>query len=188
MNPNEAVKWIWIAFGVFWLLAAFAQKRTIRRQSASSRLFQVVIVLLAVSPFFVSGGRLEILRQHFLPDALGIRIIGALLVLAGCGFAVWARFILGTNWSGTVTVKENHVLITRGPYAWVRHPIYTGVLLALLGNAVVGGRLVYLLTVGAVMLAFWLKLRIEEKFMMETFGQQYAIYKQHVKALVPYVI
>ena len=188
MNPYVAVKWIWIVFGVFWLLAAFAQKRTVRRQSSSSRLFQVAIILLAVLPFHAFGGRLEILRQHFLPNAPGIRIVGALLVLAGCGFAVWARFILGTNWSGTVTVKENHVLITRGPYAWVRHPIYTGVLLALLGNAVVGGKIAYLLAVGAVMLAFWLKLRIEEKFMLETFGQQYATYKQHVKALVPYVI
>jgi protein-S-isoprenylcysteine O-methyltransferase Ste14 len=187
MNPNEAVKWIWIAFGVFWLLAAFAQKRTIRRQSISSRLFQIAIVLLAVLPYFVSGHS-EIVRQRFLPNTLEIRTIGALIVLAGCGFAVWARFVLGTNWSGTVTVKENHELITRGPYAWVRHPIYTGVLLALLGNAVVAGRIAALLAVGAVMLAFWLKLRIEERFMMETFGQQYVTYKRHVKALIPYLI
>ena len=87
-----------------------------------------------------------------------------------------------------VTVKEDHALITRGPYAWVRHPIYSGVLLALLGTAMVGGTVIGTLEVAAVALAFWLKLRTEEKFMLETFGEQYTAYRQHVKALIPHVI
>jgi protein-S-isoprenylcysteine O-methyltransferase Ste14 len=188
MNPYIAVKWIWIVFGVFWLLAAFAQKRSVRRQSIGSRLFQLAIVALALAPFYIGGGRLGILREHFLPSTPEIQGAGLLLMLVGLGFAVWARFILGRNWSGTVTVKENHVLITRGPYAWVRHPIYTGILLAALGTAIVGGTFASLVVVALVTLALWLKLRIEERFMLETFGEQYASYRQRVKALIPYVI
>lgn len=187
-NSYHAVKWIWIVFGSFWLLAAFAQKRNVRRQSVGSRLFQVSIILVALSPFFVVDRRYDILRRHLFANPLGVQYIGILLMLIGCGFAIWARFTLGRNWSGMVTVKEDHALITRGPYASVRHPIYTGILLALLGTAVVGGTLLGTLEVAAVTLGFWLKLRTEEKFMLETFGEQYAAYRQRVKALVPYVI
>ncbi len=188
MNPYVAVKWIWIVFGTFWLLAAFAQKRTVRRQGPGSRLLQLSVVALALAPFYISGARVGFLREHFLPNTPPIQYAGLLLMLIGCGFAVWARFILGRNWSGSVTVKENHVLITAGPYAWVRHPIYTGILLALLGTAVVAGTYVSLLAVTLATLSLWLKLRTEEQFMMETFGAQYTAYRQRVKALIPYVI
>lgn len=188
MNPYAAVKWIWIVFGVFWLLAAFTQKRSIRRQSIGSRLLQVAIVGLAVAPFFVVNATSGILRENFLPNSPEVQHIGLLLILIGCGFAVWARLILGRNWSGMVTVKKDHVLITRGPYSWVRHPIYSGILLALVGTAVVSGKLVYLIALPATVLALWLKLRTEEKFMLETFGEQYTVYRQRVKALIPYVI
>lgn len=188
MNPYIAVKWIWIVFGVFWLLAASAQKRSVRRQSAGSRLFQVAIIALAIAPFYLRDPQLGILYQRFLPNIPEIQYFGVLLMLLGLGFAIWARFTLGSNWSGTVTVKENHVLITRGPYAWVRHPIYTGVLLALVGTALVGGSFANLAAGALVTLALWLKLRIEERFMFETFGEQYTSYRQRVKALIPYVI
>lgn len=106
----------------------------------------------------------------------------------GCGFAMWARVVLGGNWSGTVTVKENHVLITHGPYGWVRHPIYTGVLLLLCGTAIMMGTLSTLVEVAAVILALSLKLRTEESLMTETFGEQYISYRRRVKALIPFVI
>lgn len=188
MVPYAAVKWIWIGFCSFWLLAAFVQKRNVRRQSVGSRLAQMSIILVALSPFFVFDPRLEFLYRHFYRDSFTIQYFGVLLMLAGCGFAVWARVTIGGNWSGLVTVKENHALITRGPYAWVRHPIYSGILLALVGTAVTLGTIVNLLEVPVIALAFWLKLRTEENFMVETFGEQYAVYRQQVKALIPHVI
>ena len=109
-------------------------------------------------------------------------------MLIGCCFAVWARVVLGRNWSGSVTVKENHVLVTRGPYRWVRHPIYSGVLLLLLGTVIVAGTVVTGMYVVVVALALWLKMRTEESFMQETFGERYRDYRQHVKALIPYVM
>jgi protein-S-isoprenylcysteine O-methyltransferase Ste14 len=188
MNPYAAVKWIWIVFGIFWLLAAFAQKRNARRQTVGSRLMQISIILLVVVPLVVVDRRAGVLYRHFYQNSPAVQYVGVLLLLLGCGFAVWARVTLGRNWSGIVTVKENHTLITRGPYAWVRHPIYTGVLLGLLGTAIALGTILSLLEVPVIACAFWLKIRIEEKFMLETFGEQYTSYRQHVRALIPGVI
>lgn len=188
MIPYAAVKWIWIVFIIFWVLAAFVQKRNARRQTVGSRLIQVSIILLVLVPFFVEGRRVGLLYRHLYSNLPIVQYFGALLLLLGVGFAVWARFVLGRNWSGIVTVKEDHTLITRGPYAWVRHPIYTGILLALLGTAVTLGTVINLVELVAVGLALWLKLRTEEKFMFETFGEQYTAYRQQVKALIPHVI
>lgn len=188
MNPYLALKWIWIGFGMFWVLAAFTQKRSVRRQSAGSRLAQLGIIALAIAPFYVLGGWLGVLRERFVAATPQIHDLGLLMVVVGLGFAIWARFTIGRNWSGTVTVKENHVLITRGPYAWVRHPIYTGVLLALLGTAFVGGTIASLLAVAFATVALWWKLRIEERFMADTFGEQYTAYRLRVKALIPGVL
>jgi protein-S-isoprenylcysteine O-methyltransferase Ste14 len=185
IHPYTAVKWIWIFFIVFWLLAAFFQKRNARRQTVGSRLMQVSIILLVLVPFFMVDRRAGILYRHFYQDQPGLQYVGVLLLLLGCGFAIWARIILGRNWSGIVTVKENHTLITRGPYAWVRHPIYTGILLALLGTAVALGPILNLVAVPVIAAAFWMKIRMEEKFMLETFGEQYSSYRQQVKALIP---
>lgn len=188
MIPYAAVKWLWIVFAVFWLLAAFVQKRNARRQTMGSRLIQLSIIALVVVPFFVEGRSAGLLYRHLYSNVRLVQYLGVLLLLLGLGFAVWARFVLGRNWSGMVTVKEDHTLITRGPYAWVRHPIYTGILLALLGTAVTLGTILNFLEVPVVGLAFWLKLRTEEKFMLETFGEQYSTYRHRVKALIPRVV
>jgi protein-S-isoprenylcysteine O-methyltransferase Ste14 len=94
---------------------------------------------------------------------------------------------LGGNWSGAVTVKEGHTLICRGPYTIVRHPIYSGLLLALLGVALIIGEVRGLLGVGVLFLSYWLKSRMEERFMLEQFGAGYRQYQQRVKALIPHV-
>ena len=123
MIPYAAVKWVWIVFIAFWVLAAFVQKRNARRQAVGSRLIQISIILLVLAPFFVVGRRAGLLYRHLYPNVLVAEYFGVLLLLLGVGFAVWARFALGRNWSGIITVKEDHTLITGGPYAWVRHPI-----------------------------------------------------------------
>ncbi len=102
-------------------------------------------------------------------------------------FTVWARLHLGRNWSGTVTIKDGHELITSGPYALVRHPIYTGLLLAMLGSALAlgdwRGVAAFALAAGAL----WRKLRVEESWMQQQFGDAYQAYSQRVAALIPFV-
>ena len=114
--------------------------------------------------------------------------IGAAVNLAGLLFTVWARIHLGRNWSGTVTLKQDHELITSGPYAWVRHPIYTGLLLGFVGLAIARGEWRSILAVVIIALAFWRKLRIEESWMLEQFGDAYRSYRRRVAALIPGVI
>jgi protein-S-isoprenylcysteine O-methyltransferase len=102
-------------------------------------------------------------------------------------FAGWARLFLGGNWSSNVTLKQNHTLVQSGPYRIVRHPIYTGLLVALLGTAVVLGELRCFLGVLLAAIAWKIKSMSEETLMVQQFGDQYARYREQVKGLVPYL-
>jgi protein-S-isoprenylcysteine O-methyltransferase Ste14 len=110
------------------------------------------------------------------------------MVAAGLAFSVWARVYLGRNWSASVTVKQDHELVQSGPYRLVRHPIYTGLLLALLGTAVARGDAQGFVAVAIAVAAIWRKLRLEERWMQETFGETYAHYRAHVPALIPHLL
>jgi len=101
--------------------------------------------------------------------------------------AIWSRFYIGRNWSATVTVKEGHELIRSGPYSVVRHPIYSGFLLALLGTAIYMGQVRGLVAVGLAMIVWKIKSLREESFMQSEFGEQYVQYRRHVKGLVPFI-
>jgi protein-S-isoprenylcysteine O-methyltransferase Ste14 len=110
------------------------------------------------------------------------------LTIAGCLFAIWARITLGANWSGRATVKAGHELITAGPYALARHPIYTGLLTACIGTAIGYGERRCLVGLLLIVLGFVIKMGQEERLMLETFPDAYAAYRRRVKALVPGVL
>ena len=131
--------------------------------------------------------RFAALTRPFVPDSQVIAYSGLAATAIGIGFAIWARFSLGGNWSATVTLKEKHSLVTHGPYAIVRHPIYTGLLLGLAGTSVVYREARTLLALVIVLVMLLLKIRIEERFMKEQFGVEYAGYSRRVKALVPLI-
>jgi protein-S-isoprenylcysteine O-methyltransferase Ste14 len=128
------------------------------------------------------------LKLRWLPENDWLRALGCLLALAGVAFAVRARQVLGENWSVAVQLKQGHELIERGPYRWVRHPIYSGLLLAFLGTAVLVGELRGLLALAIVAVSFWFKLQLEERWLGEQFGPAYADYRKRVKALVPGIL
>ena len=134
----------------------------------------------------IAGG--GVLFERFLPQSDGTYRTGALLLALGLAFSVWARVYLGRNWSATVTVKEDHELIRSGPYSLVRHPIYTGLLLGFIGTAIVRGEWRGVLAVLIVFVALWRKLRLEERWMSETFGEEYRRYREHSAALIPYLL
>lgn len=127
------------------------------------------------------------LTTSFVPETHFFSFLGLSLTIAGLAFAVWARAFLGKNWSAAVTVKQDHELIRHGPYSLVRHPIYTGILLALLGTSVTFGTIRGLLAFLVAGLALWLKSRREEFFMVDQFGAEYVAYRSKVKALIPFV-
>jgi protein-S-isoprenylcysteine O-methyltransferase Ste14 len=163
-------------------------KATEHRESGASRIVRLVAMVCAVALLWLPSVPLPILNERFLPFSAWSFWSGAAITAVGLLFSVWARRHLGKNWSQAVTVKQNHELITSGPYALVRHPIYTGLLLGFLGSAVARGEWRGLLAVALVFGALWNKLKLEEKVMRAQFGGPYETYSRRVAALVPYIV
>ena len=181
----------WLAFVGYWRYASQSVKQTTAQETGGSRAVHLGLLALGFGLVFLPLG-IGPLGWRILPatapDTAVVTAVGALLTLLGVGFAIWARAALGQNWSGIVTLKAAHQLIRRGPYALVRHPIYTGLLLALLGTAMVGGELRGLLAILIVTLAYWRKSRLEETYLVRQFGAAYQAYQREVKALIPFVL
>ena len=188
MTAAHLIRILWYALSAIWMVGALRSKRTVRKQSLGSRLLQSSLTVAAFLLLFSPLLRLGILGLPLLSHSTTTNALGSVFTLAGCLLAVWARIILGRNWSGDVTLKQDHTLITRGPYRWTRHPIYSGVLLMTLGTAIVYGDVSSFLAFVVLFIALWIKSRTEECFMQQQFGQQYAAYQQRVKALIPGVL
>ncbi len=170
----------------YWWLASRGAKPVARREPLGSRLLHVLPLLLAF--MLLSTGKVpgSFLNERLFPWAPWEFWVAVFVAGAGMLFTVWARVHLGGNWSGIVTVKHDHELIVSGPYAIVRHPIYTGLLVAFIGSAMARGELRGVLAVLIAWWALWRKLRLEERWMAERFGQQYEAYCRRVPALVPF--
>jgi protein-S-isoprenylcysteine O-methyltransferase Ste14 len=178
---------IWLTWLVYWMLARRNIKRTVRKEEIGSRLLHVIPILLAALLLLFNRVPIGFLNYQLFPRSIWELWLGSLITVIGLLFTVWARVHIGRNWSGMVTVKDNHELITSGPYGIVRHPIYTGLLIAFIGSAVVRDEIRGVMAVVLVFAALWRKLRLEERWMHELFGDQYLAYCQRVPALVPFL-
>jgi protein-S-isoprenylcysteine O-methyltransferase Ste14 len=190
--PIDAYVWAqrivdacWIAFAIFWFLAAFSTKRTVYRQGLGARSIWFVVLLAAI--FVAYRSRLFPLDRSFVPHVPATAIAAALVCASGLLFTLWARVALGRNWSGRVTLKEDHELIERGPYRFVRHPIYTGLLTMALGTALRSGRVAALVGCALFFSALLIKMDQEETLLLRQFPAEYAAYRRHVKRIVPFV-
>jgi protein-S-isoprenylcysteine O-methyltransferase Ste14 len=160
-----------------------------KAQSGVSRLAEIVPLVLAALLLFGSRSLPYGLDLQVLPGNSGIQWTGLLLTFAGAILAIFARLFLGSNWSGRVTIKQGHELIRQGPYAIVRHPIYSGLLLSVMGSAIAFGQLRHLLAIPLTMLGWWIKIRQEEQLLGQEFGEQYAAYRREVRgAIIPYIL
>jgi len=177
---------LWSAWALYWVFSAARSKATRRRESLGSRLAHVLPLTAGGVLLAWHDIPLHWLTLRLWPRSLAADSIGVALLAAGLAFAVWARVHLGRNWSGTVAVKEGHELIRSGPYRYVRHPIYTGLLGAVLGTAVASGTVHAAFALVIIAAALLRKLRIEEGFMRETFPGEYQRYSASVPALVPF--
>jgi protein-S-isoprenylcysteine O-methyltransferase Ste14 len=177
----------WTVFWVLWILPAVFGKRTVRRQATGSRILQLIMLLVAY--VLIVNGELgwNWLNLRLVPDGRASTAVGYGLLMAGMLFAGWARLFLGGNWSSNVVLKQDHTLVRSGPYRIVRHPIYTGLLVALLGTAIALGELRCFLGVLLAAIAWKIKSMSEESLMVQQFGDQYTRYREQVKGLVPYL-
>jgi protein-S-isoprenylcysteine O-methyltransferase Ste14 len=176
---KTAIAIAWIVFWVYWLASAFGVKegRAARRRIPMVGL-SVLSVLLLVRVF--RGGSLAI---H--SPVLGA--IGAVVFASGIAFAIWARIQLGRNWGMPMTQKAEPELVTSGPYRFVRHPIYSGLLAALLGTALVTN-LIGLIVVAILGGYFYYSASVEEKNLIATFPTAYPAYRTSTKMLIPFVL
>jgi len=177
---------MWLSWAAYWWLASRGAKPTERREPLGSRLLHVLPLALAFWLLWEQRGPSAFLNERLYPWAPWEFWVGALVTAAGILFTVWARIHLGGNWSGIVTIKHDHELISNGPYAIVRHPIYTGLLVAFIGSAMAIGEWRGVFAVLIAWWTLWRKLRLEERWMAERFGERYEAYCRRVPALVPF--
>ena len=178
---------VWLLFVAYWSYAAFSVKRTIRREPVFSRSVVLVLVGSGSVLLFPSVNN-NLAASRLLPPNVVIDFLACIVAIAGLAVAIWGRRTLATNWSASITLKEEHELVRVGPYRFVRHPIYTGFFLMTLGAALVPfsarGFAGWLL----IFAGFWYKLRREEELMTSHFGNDYILYKARVKGLIPWIL
>ena len=179
---------LWILWLAYWVVAARATHETQRREGFASRLSHYGPLIaggLCLGIPNILGAELE---RPFHGATLIWLLLASALVVLGLGFSAVARNWLGRNWSAEVTVKQGHELVRSGPYALVRHPIYTGMLLALAGTALMVGKWRALIGLVLMVAALLRKVTVEERFMTEQFGEAYARYRAEVPALIPFLV
>lgn len=174
----------WLVWLAIWIGASWGVKRTRTREPWRDALANRTPVVLGAAMLAASGWLPDVLTHRFFWGPNG-PTFGTVLVLAGLAFAVSARWHLGSNWSSTVAVKQDHTLITTGPYSRVRHPIYSGMVLALFGTALAIGEPRGFIGVGLILLGFVIKLLGEEARMRDTFPQAYDAYCRRTARLIP---
>jgi protein-S-isoprenylcysteine O-methyltransferase Ste14 len=177
--------WLWVAIFVLWALLSLTSKKTVGSGTDARARIALWGVMLSWLILFNPGIRRGPLGIRFLPMNPAFSYVGLALTIIGLGFAVWARFVIGRNWGGLITVQKDHQLMRTGPYGIVRHPIYSGFMLATLGTAIILGDVGGLVSVALIAVAWGYKARMEESFMIEHFGAEYEEYRRHVKGLIP---
>jgi len=180
----------WAVLLVFIAISAFFVKRTVAVARGWKWSWLIVLAIVAARLLL---GHFRHASPHVAKFALPspTPIVGGaadLLAVAGLVIALWGRIVLGRNWNIHPGLKENHELIERGPYACVRHPMYSGLCLMSLGTAVWSGHKAGYLLFFVCLLGVWFKLRAEEKILATHFGERYLSYKTRVKALIPFVL
>jgi protein-S-isoprenylcysteine O-methyltransferase Ste14 len=185
VNERYVIIAPWIVLALVWLVAAPFSRKTIKSEGMRSRLSYVLPLTIAAALVF-SHKAAEIfpwLNSRLWSD----NWMGVVVEYAGVAFALWARARLGRMWSGTITLKEGHHLVTSGPFALTRHPIYTGAIVGALGVALATGFVKAFVAFVLLVVGFSLKLSKEDALLASQFGDEHRAYRKRVARLIPYV-
>jgi protein-S-isoprenylcysteine O-methyltransferase Ste14 len=184
-DPSICIVVLWLVWLVIWIVAAKGAKKVRAHEPTSTRMAylvpKILTALLLFSPLFRGG----ILSQRFIGFIPAAQWTGVALTALGILFTIWARVHIGRNWSARVVIKEQHELIRTGPYRFVRHPIYTGLLIAIAGTAFVTGEWRGVFALVFAILGFAWKAKREEAILCGEFGDGYARYRSETGMLIP---
>jgi protein-S-isoprenylcysteine O-methyltransferase Ste14 len=184
-DPGAVVQSAWFVFGACWLLAALRLNRMKRREPAGDTFVRILLGGTAFWLLYYSAPQYPILNSRFVPYAPWIQALGAALTCLGIAFAIWARYHIGRYWSSSVSLRAGHQLVRTGPYSRIRHPIYSGILLALLGTALVIGRYRALLAFIIMLVGFAWKASREEALLAGEFGPAFEEHKRLTGFFLP---
>jgi protein-S-isoprenylcysteine O-methyltransferase Ste14 len=179
------IQFLWLALLLFWLVTGVRIKPAKQMERGGSRLTRMALTIFVFVFLLSHWGRIGWLAERFVPHSEAIAMLGALLTALGVGLAGWARYRLGTNWSSAVALKKGHELICAGPYARIRHPIYSGVLLGLLGTALAIGEWRGLVAFGVVFTSYFIKARKEEALLAREFGPAFDNHSSRTGMFLP---
>jgi protein-S-isoprenylcysteine O-methyltransferase Ste14 len=191
-NLTDLLSWrvvttLWAAWLLYWIVRAWGVRRNERGETSGQRLKTSLVLAGGAFLIFARDTPLGVLDHRFAPNSEVLRALGLVMELAGLLFSVWARVHLGKFWSARVTLKQGHELIQSGPYARVRHPIYSGIGLAMLGTALFSGEWRALVGAMIFIVGHWLKSRREEALLISQFGSFYEDYRSRTGSLLPRV-
>jgi protein-S-isoprenylcysteine O-methyltransferase Ste14 len=187
---DQIIHWtrlLYLLLAAVWIGSLPFVKRNVQQQPISSTLQNTIVLAVGLFLLFGSPSTPDWFNQPVFPVTFPLALAGLGLAICGIGLSIWARLILGENWSGFPSIKQNHRLIVTGPYRLVRHPIYSGLLIALLGSALQYGLIRSFLALFTCAIGLYLKVSAEEEFMVQRFGEAYLRYRRNVNALVPFL-
>jgi len=175
----------WIVFAIYWTIGAMRTRRTAKRESFAARYGVMTIEVVGFYLLLSHHAAIGFFGNRVFPRTYDLQLLGVILIWAGIGLALWARWHLGQYWSGRITIKEGHQLIRTGPYARLRHPIYSGLILAVVGTAIEIDQWRAVASIGIVTLGFWIKGRREEGLLRQQFGAEFDEHRKHTGFLLP---
>ena len=187
---NQIILILWLVFFVYWLVSATRAKRSVRDgswwQGVVFRLILIGTILLLLSALRFGHLLGNVGSYETGSSRIVLSSIGVFFCVSGMALAIWARVYIGRNWGMPMSQREDPELVTTGPYAFVRHPIYTGILLAVLGTVLVSG-IPSLITFVIICAYFVYSSKTEEKQMLQQFPKAYPEYRKRVKAIIPFI-
>jgi len=189
MTPRESIRSLmeipWIVFVIYWIVASIKTHAVRIEESFASRYGILALEIGGYVLVFSDSTRIGFLGFRFVPRKLMSALVGVTLTWLGIGLAIWARYHLAEYWSARVTIKEDHQLIRTGPYAHLRHPIYSGVVLATIGSALVIDQWRCILGICLVLTGYCLKAMKEEAMLSQQFGDAFQEHRKHTGFLIP---